>query len=100
MAAGDGGKALGVAGSNPTLDGFKVTSVIEADNATTKLAFFGVTGVTAQPAAATQTTIVATFITISSGFGFTSSDQVISVIAAIQQIQTVLKTLGLWKGSA
>ncbi len=63
------------------------------------ISFYGVTPV-AQLSGATQTTIVATFITISSGFGFTSSDQVISVIAAIQQIQYVLKTLGLWKGSA
>jgi hypothetical protein len=66
---------------------------------TDKLSFYGVTAVV-QPSGATQTTITATWITISSGFGFFSSDQIISVIAAIQQIQTVLKTLGLWKGSA
>jgi hypothetical protein len=99
MAAGDGGRALGVAQSNPLLDGLKVTSVIEADNATVKLGFFGVTPVV-QPVGATQATIVATMVAISSGFGFTTSDQVNSIIAAVQQIQTVLKTLGLWKGSA
>lgn len=64
-----------------------------------KISFYGVTAVV-QPSGATQTTITATWVTISSGFGFFSSDQIISVIAAIQQIQTVLKTLGLWKGSA
>lgn len=99
MAAGDGGRALGVAMSNPALDGLKVASVIEAENASLKLGFFGVTAVV-QPVGATQATIVATMIAISSGFGFTTSDQVVSVIAAIQQIQTVLKTLGLWKGTA
>lgn len=102
MAAGDGGKMTGVAQSNPTLDGFNVPSVLSADSGTTALAFFGVTGVTAQPSGATQTTITATWVTLSggTGFGFLTSDQIISVIAAIQQIQTVLKTLGLWKGSA
>lgn len=64
-----------------------------------KISFFNVTPV-AQPAAAAQATITATWVTISSGFGFSSSDQVISVIAAIKEIQNVLKTLGLWKGAA
>lgn len=101
MAAGDGGKALGVAFSNPVLDGFSVSGVISADTGTAKLSFFGVTAVT-QPAAATQATLTATWVQCSTatGFGFLTSDQIISVIAAIQQIQTVLKTLGLWKGSA
>lgn len=66
---------------------------------TDKISFYGVTTVV-QPSGATQTTITATWVTVSSGFGFSSSDQIISVIAAIQQIQTVLKTLGLWKGAA
>lgn len=101
MAAGDGGKALGVAFSNPVLDGFSVSGVISADSGSAKLGFYGVTAVV-QPAAATQTTLTATWIACSTaqGFGFLTSDQVISVIAAIQQIQSVLKTLGLWKGSA
>lgn len=101
MAAGDGGKALGVAFSNPTLDGLLVTSVLSAENSTLKLGFYGVTAIT-QPAAATQATLTATWVlcSTSTGYGFFSSDQIISVIAAIQQIQTVLKTLGIWKGSA
>jgi len=66
-----------------------------------KIAFFGATPVI-QPVGATQATITATWVTISAGtgFGFASSDQIISVIAAIKQIQTVMLTLGLWKGSA
>lgn len=67
--------------------------------ATSLVGFYGATPIV-QPSGATQTTITATWVTISSGFGFFSSDQIISVIAAIQQIQTVLKTLGVWKGSA
>ena len=70
--------------------------------ATEKISFYGVTTVV-QPSAATQATITATWVTISDGaqgFGFSTSDQIISVIAAIKQIQHALKTLGLWKGSA
>lgn len=87
------GRALGVLQSNLTgLDGLATT-------VGSKVGFFGATPVV-QPVGATQTTIVATMVAISSGFGFTTSDQVVSVIAAIQQIQTVMKTLGLWKGLA
>lgn len=105
MAAGEGGRALGVAMSNPTLDGVKVPGVMSAEGqgSFTTLAFFGVTGATSQPAAATQATITATWVTISDGaqgFGFQTSDQIISVIAQLKQIAHVLKTLGLWKGSA
>lgn len=68
-------------------------------NATTDvIGFYGVTG-TAQRTAAAQTTIVATFVTISSGFGFTTSAGVISIIATVQEIQATLTLLGLWKGS-
>lgn len=77
-------------------------SPITVGTSTTSLvAFYGLTPVV-QPAAATQTTITATWVTLSggTGFGFLTSDQIISVIAAIQQIQTVMKTLGLWKGTA
>jgi hypothetical protein len=65
------------------------------------IAFYGATPI-AQPSGATQTTITATWVTLSAGagFGFLTSDQIISVIAAIQQIQHVMTTLGLWKGSA
>ena len=67
---------------------------------TDKIGFYGVTPV-AQPTAATQTTLTATWVTLcaTAGFGFRTSDQIISVIAAIKQIQTVMTTLGLWKGS-
>ena len=66
------------------------------------ISFYGATPA-ARVAAATQATITATWVTISDGaqgFGFSTSDQIISVIAAIKQIQHVLTTLGLWKGSA
>lgn len=66
---------------------------------TEKLSFYGVTPVV-QPSGATQATITTTWVTISSGFGFATSADVISIIAAVQAIQTVLKTLGLWKGTS
>mgnify|MGYP003394087743 CR=1 FL=1 len=71
-------------------------------SATEKIAFFGATPVT-QPTNSAQTTLATavTWLTISAGtgFAFNSSDSIISVIAAVKQIQSVLTTLGLWKGS-
>lgn len=100
MAAGDGGKTLGVAVANPTLDGFKVASVIEADNASLTLAFYGVTAVV-QPASAAQTTTAATWVTVcATKAAFASSDDATTFINAVKQVQTVMKTLGLWKGTA
>jgi hypothetical protein len=86
------GRALGVSQSNPQLDGLSFTTG-------STLGFYGVSQV-AQPSGATQATITATWVTISSGFGFLTSDQIISVIDQLKQIAHVLKTLGLWKGSA
>jgi hypothetical protein len=89
------GRALGVLQSNlKDLDGLEFTPG-------STIGFFGVAQVS-QPANATQTTITATWVTLSAGagFGFLTSDQIISVIAAVQQIQHVMKTLGLWKGLA
>lgn len=65
------------------------------------ISFYNVTPV-AQIAAAEQATITATWVTLcaTAGFGFLLSNQIISVIATIKQIQHVMKTLGLWKGSA
>ena len=92
-------RSLGVADSKADIDEGSITGITALGTSTSALiGFYGVTRV-AQPTGATQATIVATFITISSGFGFTSSDQVVSGIAAIHQIQHVLKTLGLWRGS-
>ena len=100
MAAGDGGKALGVAMSNPTLEGIKVASVVEAETASLKLGFFGVTAVV-QPSSAAQTTTAATWVTVCATRGaFATSDDIVTFINAMKQVQTVLKTLGLWKGTA
>ena len=68
-------------------------------SATELISFYGVTPA-AQVAGAEQATITATWVTISSGFGFSSSDQVISIIAQLKMIAHVLKTLGAWKGTA
>lgn len=68
-------------------------------SATGTLGFFGATAA-ARVAGAEQATITITWVTISSGFGFQSSDQVVSLIASFKMVQHVLKTLGVWKGSA
>lgn len=100
MAAGEGGRALGVAMSNPSLDGVKVPTVFEAESATLKMAFYGVTAVV-QPSSAAQTTTAATWVTVCSTRGaFATSDDIITFINAVKQVQTVMKTLGLWKGTA
>ena len=65
----------------------------------TKLGFFNTTPA-ARPDVANSATITATWVTISDGaqgFGFSTSDQIISVIAVIKQMQHVLTTLGLWE---
>ncbi len=86
------GRALGVAMSVQEFD--QITVPVDG-----KVGFFGVTPA-AQLAAATQATITATWVSISSGFGFQTSDQAISMIAVVKEIQHVLTTLGLWKGAA
>jgi hypothetical protein len=65
-------------------------------SASEKISFYGTTPAV-RPAVTYNATITAAFVTISSGFGFTSSDQVVSVIGAIKDIQHVLTTLGLWE---
>lgn len=67
--------------------------------ATKKISFYGVTPIV-QPSSAVEATITITWVAISSGFGFQTSDQVVSLIATFKHIQSVLTTLGLWKGSA
>ena len=95
-------RSLGVADSKADIDAGVVTSITKLTTTTAStVGFFGVTDVV-QPTGATQTTLTATWVTLCAGggFAFSTSNQIISVIAAIQQIQTVMKTLGLWKGSA
>lgn len=100
MAAGDGGRALGVATSNPTLDGLLVSSVISAENATLKLGFYGVTPVIrptatqeAAPASTAPVSISAT------QWGFATSAQAQAVLTLVTQLRADLVALGLITGS-
>lgn len=63
----------------------------------TKLGFFSTTPA-AQPAVTYNATITATWVTLSAGtgFGFLLSNEIVSVIGAIKDIQHVLTTFGLW----
>lgn len=95
---------MALPGVNPTyqyLDMGAPDGAILGQTTSAKVGFWATTPVV-QPTGATQATLTATWVTLSagSGFGFSSSDQIISVIAAIQAIQTALKTTGFWKGSA
>lgn len=96
------GRSLGVADSKADIDDGTIQTITKlTTTAGATIGFYGATAV-AQPSGATQATLTATWVTLSggTGFGFSSSDQIISVITAIQVIQSTLKTLGLWKGSA
>ena len=93
-------KSIGTAYSDP--GELTIENSTFGASSTDTISFFNVTKV-AQPADAVQATITATWVTISDGaqgFGFQTSDQIISVIAQLKQIAHVLKTLGLWKGAA
>ena len=120
-------KAIGVAYSDPAIDGGTIDNTpvgsttaaagafttLTASGATTLngnaalgngvadvISFYGVTG-TAQLSLATQATITATYATVCGGpCVFANSDQIVSVIACIKEIQHVLTATGLWKGAA
>lgn len=102
MAAGEGGKALGVATSNPTLDGLKVPSVFEAggDGTSLKAAFFGVTPVV-RPTSTLQAAAASTApVSISATqWAFASSAQAQAVLTLVNQLRAELVTLGLITGS-
>jgi len=94
------GEQLGDGNTNETLNvGRSGQPVAIQPSSSGTLTFFGATAAS-RPSGATQTTITTTWVTISSGFGFATSADVISIIAAVQAIQSCLKTLGLWKGTA
>lgn len=100
MAAGDGGKSIGVAMSNPTLDGVLVPSVLSADNPSLKLGFYGVTAVIrptssneAAPASTAPVSISAT------QWGFSTSTQAQAILTLVTQLRADLVTLGLITGS-
>lgn len=102
MAAGDGGRALGVAMSNPTLDGFAVGSVIGADAGTAKLGFYGnASAPIVRPAATNQAAAASTAaVSVSATqWGFGTSTQANSLINLVLQLREDLVALGLIKGS-
>lgn len=67
---------------------------------TAKISFYGVSP-TAQLASAAQTTTAATWVTVCATKGaFATSDDIVTFINAVKQIQSVLKVIGIWKGTA
>lgn len=100
MAAGDGGRALGVMQSNPTLDGLKVASVLDLDGANLKAGFYGVTPVV-QPTTSLQAAPASTApVSISATqWGFSTSAQAQAVLTLVTQLRADLVTLGIIKGS-
>lgn len=90
----------GVYTSKADLDEGTITGLTVFGTATgSTVGFFGTTPA-ARPNVTNNATITATWVTISDGaqgFGFSTSDQIISVIAVIKQMQHVLTTLGLWE---
>lgn len=102
MAAGDGGRALGVAMSNPTLDGVAVTNVVGADGLNSKLAFYGKAAAPiVQPAATNQAAPASTAVVSISAtqWGFANSAQAQAMVNCVIELQTALVNLGLIKGS-
>lgn len=85
------GRALGVAQSNPCLDGLSFSSG-------STVGFFGVAQVT-QPANAAQATLASTTAT-AAGYGFTTSTAFTAFIAQLENIRASLVLLGLLKGGA
>lgn len=64
-----------------------------------QVGFYGTTPIS-QLSGATETTITASWVAVSSGFGFDTSAAIISIIAAVKTLQSALTTIGFWKGSA
>lgn len=69
-------------------------------SATELISFYGTTP-TAQISAAAQATSAASWVTVcATKAGFGSSDEATTFFNTFRNIQHVLKTTGLWKGSA
>lgn len=107
------GRALGVSDSKADIDGGTIdnatigqttpaavkASKLETTSAST-IGFYGVAA-TAQLASAAQTTTAATWVTCCATKGaFATSDDIVTFINAMKQIQSVLKVIGIWKGTA
>ncbi len=85
------GRALGVAQSNPCLDGLSFSTG-------STVGFFGVTQKT-QPANAAQAALTVTTATIC-GYGFPNATAFNSFIAQLENLRASLVLLGLLKGGA
>lgn len=114
-------KATGVAYSDPAISGGTIddttigattaaagtfTNLTSTGNtalgnaSTDTIGFYGTTP-TAQIAAAAQATSAASWVTIcATKAGFGTSDEAVTFFNTFRNIQHVLKTTGLWKGSA
>jgi hypothetical protein len=66
---------------------------------TEKIAFYGVTPIV-QPSAAAQVTLTTFSPMQTSPFGWSTSAEMLTTLAAIIEIQNVLRNLGLMKGSS
>lgn len=101
------GRTLGVADAEPTFDAVTVTGTTTlkgntaiGDGVADVVSFYGVTG-TAQLSAAAQATSAASWVTVcGTRAGFGTSDEAVTFFNTFRNIQHVLKTTGLWKGSA
>jgi hypothetical protein len=66
---------------------------------TEKIAFYGVTPIV-QPSGAAQATLTTFSPMQTSPFGWSTSAEMLTTLAAIVEIQNVLRNLGLMKGGA
>ena len=122
MAAGDGGSALGVAMSNPTLDGLRVTgatvvaavstsgtvsaasisvaSVLSATASGATLGFYGASP-GAQPSSTVQAVAISTAaVSVSATqWAFATSTQADGIVRLVNRLRSDLVTLGLIAGS-
>lgn len=94
------GRSLGVAESDPVLDGLTVTGNVKlGDAAADLISFYGATQVS-QPTSANQAAVTTTGTVSTAGiFGFTTSTQANAIITLLNQVRSDLVTLGLIKGS-
>lgn len=81
------------------LSDLRSDGLLIGQSATDTVGFFG-TDPTAQRTGAVQGIITYSIVTISSGFGFGTSDTMISFMNMILEMRATLAALGIFKGSA